>query len=106
MTQKGRTIRITLSTKLSLLVVLATTTLLVVSLSVMLYYSHNAIKIEALHKADQKLEGTVQHIDNILLSIEQASGNMYFNLLPHLDQPEMMTDFCLELIKSNSYIAG
>lgn len=106
MTQKGRTIRITLSTKLSLLVVLTTTTLLVVSLSVMLYYSHNAIKLEALHKADQKLEGTVQHIDNILLSIEQASGNMYFNLLPHLDQPEMMTDFCLEMIKSNPYIAG
>lgn len=96
----------TLSLRLSLMVVGAIAVLLTASLVVMLYYSRKAVKEEAVQKAEKTLEATIQHIDNILLSVEQAAGNMYFNIVPHLDQPDRMFTFSRELVKSTPYIAG
>ena len=96
----------TLSIRLSLTVVFAMAILLVCSLTVMLYFSRKAVKEEALQKAMQTLEGTVQRIDNILLSVEQATGNQYFNMLNHLNDPDKVTAYCRELVESNKYIDG
>ena len=63
----------TLSLRLSVMIVSAIALLLLASLGVMLYFSRQALKQEALQNAEQTLEGTVQHIDNILLSVEQAT---------------------------------
>ena len=59
-----------------------------------------------MKKAEQTLEGTVQHIDNILLNVEQSSGNVYWNMLIHLDKPEKMFEFSRSLVESNPYIVG
>ncbi|MBO4462692.1 MAG: HAMP domain-containing protein [Prevotella sp.] len=99
-----RIIRKTLSIRLSLMMVIAMAILLLASLVVMLHYSRKAVKEEALQKAAQTLEGTVQRIDNILLSVEQASGNIYFNILPHLDDAEKRKRYMKQLIASNPYI--
>lgn len=99
-----RIIRKTLSIRLSLMVVVAMGILLTASLVVMLHYSRKAVKEEALQKASQTLEGTVQRIDNILLSVEQAAGNIYFNLLPHLGDAEKRKLYMKQLIASNPYI--
>ena len=99
-------IKKTLSARLSLMVVLSMALLLLASMSVMLYYSRMAIKEEAVEKAQQTLEGTVQRIDNILLSVEQATGNLYFTLLPRLNQPDMMMTFCRTLVETNPYVMG
>lgn len=96
----------TLSVRLSLIVVSAMAILLMATLTVMLYYSKKALKEEALEKVSQTLEGTVQSIDNILLSVEQTTGNIYFNLMPHLDQPDMMYTYCRQIVESNKYVAG
>ena len=80
--------------------------LLMATLTVMLYYSKKALKEEALEKVSQTLEGTVQSIDNILLSVEQTSGNIYFNLITHLDQPDMMYTYSRQIVESNKYVAG
>ena len=88
------------------MVVFATTVLLIASLAIMLYYSRRILKEEALSNAAQTLEATIQHVDNILLSVEQASGNMYLNILPHLDKPEMIFTYCRQLVESNPSIAG
>ena len=96
----------TLSVRLSLIVVSAMAILLMATLTVMLYYSKKALKEEALEKVSQTLEGTVQSIDNILLSVEQTSGNIYFNLITHLDQPDMMYTYCRQIVESNKYVAG
>ena len=96
----------TLSVRLSLLVVPTLAILLMASLAVMLYYSRKTLKEEALEKASQTLESTVQHIDNLLLSVEQASGNIYFAILPHLNQPEVIQKYCQKLVKCNRYIDG
>jgi len=86
------------------MVVFAMAILLMASLAVMLYYSRKTVKEEALQMASHTLESTVQRIDNILLSVEQASGNIYFNLLPHLGDPEMRKLYAQQLVASNPYI--
>ena len=50
--------------------------LLIASMIVMLLYSRKNVKDEALQEAMQTLDGTIQNIDNILLSVEQATGNV------------------------------
>jgi HAMP domain-containing protein len=80
--------------------------LLLASLIAMLYYSRKAVKEEALHDATQTLEGTVQRIDNILLSIEQTTGNMYFSMQPFLDRPDMMYTFSRKIVETNHYVSG
>ena len=80
--------------------------LLMASLIVMLYYSRKTVKEEALQMASQTLEGTVLHIDNILLSVEQTAGNFYFSLLPHLDNPDMVLTYSRKLVETNPYVAG
>lgn len=96
----------TLSVRISLMVVSAMALLLMASLAVMLYYSKKAVKEEALQKASQTLDGTVEHIDNILLSVEQSVGNTYFNLLPQLSNPDIMSANSRNLVESNPYISG
>ena len=101
-----RIINKTLSVRLSLMVVLAMSVLLMASLFVMLYFSRKTIKAEALQKASQTLESTVEHIDNILLSVEQTTGNIYFCLQPHLNQPDMVYTYCRQLVESSPYVVG
>lgn len=95
-----------LSLRISLTVVLTVAVLLTAALAVMFHFARRTIKEETLCIAEQTLEGAVQQIDNILLSVEQASGNVYCDLLPHLDQPARMTDYCIQLVKTNPYITG
>ena len=80
--------------------------LLVVTLGVLAYFSHKVLREEGVRNAEQTLEGTLQHIDNILLSVEQAPGNIYYDLLQHLDEPERMYTYSRELVLSNPYIDG
>ncbi|MBO4906372.1 MAG: HAMP domain-containing protein [Bacteroidaceae bacterium] len=96
----------TLSTRLSLLVVLAMAVLLMCSLVMMLHYSRKTVKEEALEKASHTLDATVQRIDNILLSVEQVAGNMYFGLLPHIAQQDMMYIYSRKVVESNPYVVG
>ena len=95
-----------LSLRLYLLVVFAIALLLTVSLVVMFYFSHQTLREEAVHNAEQTLEGTEQQIDNILLSVEQSAGNIYWNMLTHLNQPDRMFTYSRELVECNPYILG
>jgi len=80
--------------------------LLAVALGILAYFSHQALRQEGVRNAEQTLEGTLQHIDNILLSVEQATGNVYYDLIQHLDEPERMYTYSRELVLSNPYIDG
>ena len=94
------------SIRLKTLVVIEIVILLLVSLGGMFYFTRKALVEEAKMDAELRLEGTVQHIDNILLSIEQSTGNVYHALLEHLDQPERMQDYCRRLVECNPNING
>ena len=94
------------SIRLNTLVVVEIVLLLVVSLGAMLFFTRKALVEEAKLDAEQRLDATVQHVDNILMTIEQATGNIYFRLLEHLDQPEVMPTLCRRLVESNPNIHG
>ena len=80
----------TLSLRLSLMVVCVIALLLLVSMAAMYFFSRQALREEALCNAQETLESTVQDVDNILLSVEQSTGNIYWDLLGHLNEPENM----------------
>ena len=106
MQQLRRIINRTLSVRLSLMVVSSMAILLMASLVVMLYFSRKTVKEEALQMASQTLEGTVQCIDNILLSVEQTTGNFYFSLLPYLNSRDSVLSYSRRLVESNPYVMG
>ena len=94
------------SLRLNLMVVCETVLLLLLSLSVLLYFSRQALKDEAFRDAEESLEGTVQHVDNILLSVEQTAYNIYEDLQYHLDEPDRMSVYCREAVENNPYVVG
>lgn len=96
----------TLSVKLSLMIVCETALLLAAALLVVFHYSRQSIREEAMHNAEQTLEGTVQHIDNVLLCVEQTAGNVYWEMVAHLNEPQRMADYCRQTVRSNPYIVG
>ena len=96
----------TLSVRLSAVMVLAIAVLLSASLAAVLYAARQTLKHEALQNAEQTLEGTVQHIDNILLSVEQTVGNVYWDMLAQIDQAERMEEFCRRIVECNHYVIG
>ena len=80
--------------------------LLAVTLGILAYFSHKTLRQEAILNAQQTLEGTVQDIDNILIGVEQTTGNIYYDLLEHLDNPDRMFTYSRELVESNPNIVG
>ena len=74
-------VRRNLPLRISLMIGSALSILLLVSLSIMLYFSRKAMKEDALTKASYSLEQAMTNVDNILLSVEVATGNTYWNLL-------------------------
>ncbi|MDO4985429.1 MAG: cache domain-containing protein [Prevotella sp.] len=97
---KGR-----LSVKISLMAVSAMAVLLIASLVVMLLYSRKKVKEETMARVTLTLDAAVQNIDNILLSVEQATGNVYYSLPSRINNPEALELYRRKLIDSNPYVA-
>jgi len=94
----------TLSFRLSLMVIAALATLLLTALLIIFAFSRKAVKEETLRNAKETLEATVQHIDNILLSVEQASGNVYWKTLGLVNQPDKREQYFQRLVDTNPYV--
>jgi HAMP domain-containing protein len=93
-----------LSFRLSLTVIAALATLLLVALLIIFVFSRKAVKEEALMNAGQTLEATMQRIDNILLKVEQSSGNVYWKMLPNIHKPEKLELYTRKLVEATPYI--
>lgn len=96
----------TLSFRLSLRIIAALALLLMLALVTMFYFSRKAVREEALQNAEQTLEAMVENIDNVLLSVEQAAGNIYWKMMDHTDQPELMDTYAHKLMECNPYITN
>jgi methyl-accepting chemotaxis protein len=92
--------------RLNVQVVCEALLLLAVTVGILAYFSHRTLRQEAVLNAEQTLEGTVQDIDNILISVEQSTGNIYYDLLEHLDEPDRMPTYARELVGCNPNIIG
>ena len=104
MAKLPRLITRTLSFRLSLTVIAALATLLLVALLIIFVFSRKAVKEEALMNAGQTLEATMQRIDNILLKVEQSSGNVYWKMLPNIHKPEKLELYTRKLVETTPYI--
>ena len=94
------------SIKLNTLVLLEIVLLLCISLGIMFFFTRKYLVEEEKLDAKQLLEKKTQHIDNLLFTIEQATGNTYNLLVDHLDQPERIAHICRKLVESNPNIEG
>lgn len=94
------------SIRLNTLVVIEIVMLHLVSLGGLFYFTRKALVEEAMKDAEQRLEGTVQHVDNVLLSVEQTTGNFYYELIEHLDNPSLLETYCHRLVVSNPNVEG
>ena len=95
-----------LSLRLSLRVASAVCLLLMLTLLVMFFYSRKVMKEDALQRASQTLEGAMVRIDNILLSVEETTGNMYYQLRPLLNNPDTIRAYCRMVVETNPYATG
>ena len=106
MIQKAKRVARTLSFRLSLMVIAALAMLLMVALLVLLFFSRKAVKELALRDAEQTLEATVHNIDNILLSVEQASGNVYWKIYRSIQTGDGKEEiYARKLVEANPYIS-
>ena len=80
--------------------------LLMVTLLAMFVYSRNVMKQNALHRASQTLEGAMVKVDNVLLSVEEATGNVYYQMRPLLDNPDTLDTYCRMMVETNPYATG
>ena len=94
----------TLSFRLSLRIIAALALLLMLALMTVFYFSRKSVREEAMQNAGQTLEAMVEHIDNILLSVEQAAGNIYWKMLSQANRPELMETYAHKLVECNPYI--
>ena len=94
------------SLRLNLMVACVTVLLLLLSLGVMLWFSRQALESEGRDVAVQTLESTEQHMDNILMTVEQTTYNIYQDIQGHLDQPDRMFTYCREVVETYPYIVG
>jgi methyl-accepting chemotaxis protein len=92
--------------KLNIQILAETLLLLAVTMGILVYFSHKALREEAMRDAEQTLDGTIQTIDNILQTVEQSTGNVYYDLRQHLDNPDRMFTYSRELVESNPNIVG
>ena len=90
--------------RLSMRVALAMGLLLAVTLTVMFIVSRKSMKEDALHRASQTLEGAMVEVDNILLSVEETTGNMYYHMLPQLNKPGAAYEYSRKIVEINPYI--
>ncbi len=104
MTKLKNHISQTLSFRLSLRVITALAILLIVALVIMFFFSRKVVKEEALSDAAQTLDATVNRIDNVLLNVEQATGNIYWKMMSYTRQLEKMENYAQRLVADNPYI--
>lgn len=89
-----------------MIAVTAMAILLTTTMGAMLYFSRKAVKEEAVQSATTTLEGVVQSIDNIMLSVEQTTGNILFSMMTHLNERDRLPNYARKMVETNPYVAG
>jgi methyl-accepting chemotaxis protein/sigma-B regulation protein RsbU (phosphoserine phosphatase) len=94
------------SIRLNTLVLVEVVMLLAASLGGLFFFTRKALVEEAKMDAEHRLDGTIEQVNNVMKTIEQSTGNIYYDLLNHLDQPDCMANYCRRLVECNPNIVG
>lgn len=75
--------------------------------SVMYYrFARKIVQEEAVEKAHGLLSNTILEIDKMLYSVEVAVGNMAWNVVENLEDPDYMYSVTERLLENNPFIYG
>ena len=99
-------IRQSLSKKLSIWIVLFATIIFLAALGYLFYESRRAVHEEAMNRATQVLDNTVQRVTNILTQVEVATNNTDWLPTRHLDAPDSMFVYCRRILVNNPNLNG
>ena len=95
-----------MSLRLNMTIVLETVLLLLISLSVLLYFTRQILIDEVHHDVEQTLDGMVLSIDNVLTSVEQTTNNISQEVQTHLNHPELMNEYSRQIVETNPNVVG
>ena len=98
--------RKSLSTMLSIWVVLFAAVIFLASLGYLFYESRRTVHEEAVNRATQVLDNTVQRVNNILQRVEVATDNTSWLPTSHLDAPDSMFVYSRRLLQNNPDLNG
>ena len=92
--------------RLNTTVILEVVLILTVMLGVTFYFSRHTLRKEAMEESQETLLVTVLRVDDVLLNVEQAAGNYYWEMMAHLDDQDRMWDYCRHLVESTPNVMG
>ena len=91
---------------LSIWVVLFAAVIFLASLGYLFYESRRTVYDEAVNRATQVLDNTVQRVNNILQRVEVAANNIDWLPTRHLDAPDSMFVYSHRLLQNNPDLNG
>lgn len=87
-------------------VIVAVSTLTIISLASIYFYNRSSIKRESEHIAASNLRTLTNNVDGVLKKVETAADNMIWLVRDHLDDPDYMYTITHNLVSSNDEITG
>ena len=91
---------------LSIWVVLFAAVIFLASLGYLFYESRRTVREEAINRATQVLDNTVQRVTNILQRVEVATDNIHWLPTRHLDAPDSMFVYSRRMLQNNPDLNG
>jgi sigma-B regulation protein RsbU (phosphoserine phosphatase) len=92
--------------KLTLWIALLSSLVLLASLGFMFSQSKKSVRQEALNRAEQVLDNTVQRVTNVLDRVEVATDNMDWLPVRHLKTPDSMFVYSRRILENNPELNG
>ena len=99
-------IRRSMPVKLTLWIALLSSLVLLASLGFMFSQSKKSVRQEALNRAEQVLDNTVQRVTNVLDRVEVATDNMDWLPVRHLKTPDSMFVYSRRILENNPELNG
>lgn len=94
------------ATRVALWVVLFATLVFLVVMSILFTQSRRAVRVEAMLRAEQVLDNTVQRVNTILDRVEVATNNTDWLIGRHLDAPDSMYVYSRRIVENNPFLDG
>ena len=98
--------RRSLAQRLGIWIVLIATVIFVTALGFMFNESRRVVRDEAINRATQVLENTVQRVNGILDRVVVAADNMSWLVPRHLDAPDSMFVYSRRILENNPDLNG
>ena len=101
-----RIIKKSFSLRLSLYILLVTSTIFLLTFWIYFGQARRSVSEEAVERAQVKLDNTILQIDKVLGEVEIAVKNMSWLVADKLDYPDYMYALTQQVLRSNPYVVG